>query len=141
MATDRVTASVTTEAIDLDLVQRAVEGPSSGAIVCFVGAVRDHDHGRAVTHLEYEAHPDAQRVLREVADDIATAHPVHAVAVVHRVGPLGVGEAALVAVVSAAHRGDAFAAAAALVDSVKDRIPIWKHQYFADGTDEWVNCA
>ena len=136
-----MTVQVTHDPIDPAAVQRAVDRPEAGAVVCFVGAVRDHDHGRAVTHLEYEAHPDAQDVLRAVADEIAATHPVHALAVVHRVGALRVGDAALVAAASASHRAEAFAAAQALVDSVKDRIPVWKHQYFADGSDEWVNCA
>ena len=136
-----MTALVTHDAIDQAAVQRAVDRPEAGAVVCFVGAVRDHDHGRPVTHLEYEAHPDAQRVLEVVADEIAAAHPVHALAVVHRVGELQVGEAALVVAVSASHRGEAFAAAQVLVDEVKHRIPVWKHQYFTDGSDEWVNCA
>lgn len=137
----RVTASVTTEAIDTDEIHRFVEQPSAGAVVTFIGAVRDHDHGRQVERLEYEAHPDAGRVLQEVADAIAAEYPVLALAVVHRVGLLSIGDAALVAAVSAAHRDAAFAAASALVDAVKDRIPVWKHQYFSDGSDEWVNCA
>ncbi len=68
-------------------------------------------------------------------------HPVVAVAVLHRVGPLQIGESALVAAVSAAHRQEAFAACADLIDETKRRLPVWKHQVFSDGTDEWVNCA
>ncbi|MFM7598454.1 MAG: molybdenum cofactor biosynthesis protein MoaE, partial [Actinomycetota bacterium] len=79
--------------------------------------------------------------LAEVAADVAARYDVIALAVVHRVGPLAIGDCALAAAVSAAHRGEAFAACTALVDEVKARIPVWKHQHFDDGTDEWVNCA
>jgi molybdopterin synthase catalytic subunit len=103
--------------------------------------VRDHDHGRTVTLLEYEAHPNAEDVLREVAAEIAADPAVYAVAVSHRVGPLAVGDVALAAAVATAHRAEAFAACARLIDEVKSRIPVWKRQVFSDGTDEWVNCA
>jgi molybdopterin synthase catalytic subunit len=109
--------------------------------VSFSGDVRDHDHGRDVAHLEYEGHPTAAAVIAEVAADIAKRHDIIAIAVLHRVGPLQVGDSALVAAVSAAHRGEAFAACSELVDETKHRLPVWKHQVFTDGTDEWVNCA
>ena len=114
---------------------------AAGAVVSFSGDVRDHDHGRDVAHLEYEGHPTAAAVIAEVAADIAKRHDIIAIAVLHRVGPLQVGDSALVAAVSAAHRGEAFAACSELVDETKHRLPVWKHQVFADGTDEWVNCA
>ena len=100
--------------------------------------VRDHDEGRAVSRLEYTGHPGAQAVLAEVAADIASRHPGIRIAVSHRVGPLEIGDLALVASVSAPHRAEAFAACAVLIEEVKSRLPIWKHQQFADGTDEWV---
>ena len=118
-----------------------VRDPSAGAVVSFSGDVRDHDDGRAVASLDYEAHPTAGGVIAAVAAEVAARHDVVAVAVSHRTGPLGIGDPALVVAVSAAHRGEAFAACADLVDAVKDRLPVWKHQVFADGTDEWVNCA
>lgn len=127
-------------AINLTDLEQMVSDPRAGAVVSFVGAVRDHDHGRSVVDLEYEAHPNAAAVLKEVAAEVCGRHDVVAIAVVHRHGRLAIGDAALVAVVSAGHRGAAFAACADLVDAVKDRVPIWKHQVFADGTDEWVNC-
>jgi molybdopterin synthase catalytic subunit len=106
----------------------------------FIGVVRDHDHERQVVALEYEAHPSAQGVLEEVAGKFL-AHPdVLGLAMSHRVGRLAIGDAALVAVVSCAHRREAFAVCADLVDTVKHALPIWKRQVFADGTDEWVNC-
>ena len=94
-----------------------------------------------VTALDYEGHPSAQDVIAAVAADIAARHSgLRALAVSHRVGPLAIGDTALACAVSADHRGAAFAACADLVDEVKARLPIWKHQRFTDGTDEWVNC-
>jgi molybdenum cofactor synthesis domain-containing protein len=119
----------------------AVAGPDAGAVVTFAGVVRDHDHGRAVQALSYEAHPSAAQVLATVADEVLAAVDVQRLAVSHRVGDLVVGDAALVVAASSAHRGEAFRACALLVDEVKARLPVWKHQVFADGSDEWVNCA
>jgi molybdopterin synthase catalytic subunit len=120
--------------------EAAVADARAGAVVSFAGVVRDHDHGRGVVRLEYEGHPSASDVLRAVAEEIAADPDVIAIAVSHRVGPLEVGDIALAAAVSTAHRAAAFAACARLVDRVKEKLPIWKHQIFADGTDEWVNC-
>jgi molybdopterin synthase catalytic subunit len=135
-----VHAVVTSEAVDVPGLEALVADPSAGAVVSFGGIVRDHDGGRAVTMIEYVGHPSAQSVLEQVAADVAARSDVEALAVAHRLGPLQVGEAALVVAVSAAHRQEAFAAAALLVDEVKDRLPVWKRQQFPDGTDEWVAC-
>jgi len=132
--------SVTTDRLDVAAHERAVTDRGAGAVVVFQGVVRDHDHGRTVTSLEYEAHPTAAAVLDAVAAEIAADPAVYAVAVSHRVGRLDVGDVALVAAVSTAHRAAGFAACAHLVDEVKARLPVWKRQVFADGTDEWVNC-
>jgi molybdopterin synthase catalytic subunit len=126
--------------LDLAAHEHAVADPRAGAVVSFQGVVRDHDDGRGVTLLEYEGHPSAAKVLREVAEEIAADPDVYAVAVSHRVGTLAIGDVALVAAVSTAHRAAAFAACARLVDEAKARLPIWKRQVFTDGTDEWVNC-
>ena len=127
--------------LDAEAHERAVGESAAGAVVVFRGVVRDHDHGRGVTQLDYEGHPSAADVLREVADEIIRKQPgVIAVAVSHRVGRLDIGDVAIVAAVSAAHRAEAFAACATLVDEAKARLPIWKHQVFVDGSDEWVNC-
>jgi molybdopterin synthase catalytic subunit len=131
---------VGTEPLDLAAHETAVADRRSGAVVSFQGVVRDHDRGRAVSALEYEAHPSAADVLREVATEIAADPAVRAVAVSHRVGPLLIGDVALAAAVSTAHRAEAFAACARLVEEVKARLPVWKRQVFADGTEEWVNC-
>ncbi len=132
---------VTTDPITVAELISAVTSPVAGATVSFSGDVRDNDHGRSVASLSYEAHPTAQAILEKVAAEVASRHDVEAVAVAHRHGPIAIGEAALVAAVSAKHRGPAFAALTELVDEVKAQIPIWKHQVFTDGTDEWVNCA
>ncbi len=134
-------AAVTPETISAPEVARLVDDPRAGAVVTFSGDVRDHDHGRTVLKLDYEAHPTAGDLLAEVAAEVAERFDVIAVAVAHRTGPLAIGDCALAAAVSAAHRGEAFAACTAIVQETKARIPVWKHQYFADGTDEWVNCA
>jgi molybdopterin synthase catalytic subunit len=135
-----VIAEVSGELLDLAAHELAVADPRAGAVVTFQGVVRDHDGGREVVLLEYEGHPGAAGVLREVAAEIAADPDVYAVAVSHRVGALKIGDVALVAAVSTAHRAAAFAACARLVDEAKARLPIWKRQVFADGTDEWVNC-
>ncbi|MEG3634510.1 molybdenum cofactor biosynthesis protein MoaE [Micromonospora palythoicola] len=135
-----VVSTVTDQPLDLAAHEAAVADPRAGAVVSFAGVVRDHDHGRSVVSLEYESHPNAAKVLQEVADEIAADPDVYAVAVSHRVGPLAIGDVALAAAVSTAHRAAAFAACARLVDEAKARLPIWKRQVFADGTEEWVNC-
>jgi molybdopterin synthase catalytic subunit len=135
-----VIITVTDATLDLTAHERAVAGPTAGAVVSFAGVVRDHDGGRAVTLLEYEAHPAAEAVLKEIATEAAAWPEVRGVAVSHRVGVLAVGDVALAAAVATAHRADAFAACARLVDEVKARLPVWKRQLFADGTEEWVNC-
>ena len=133
-------AQVVADVVDPDALARIVGDPDRGAVVTFAGVVRDHDHGRSVESLVYEGHPSAGTVIAAVAAAIADEFDV-LVAVAHRVGALAVGDVALAAAVGSAHRGPAFAACAELVDRVKDRLPVWKHQFFADGTDEWVNCA
>jgi molybdopterin synthase catalytic subunit len=136
-----MTVAVTQDVLDIAAHEAAVAHPAAGAVVSFAGVVRDHDHGRSVSRLVYEAHPSAEAVLAEVAAEIAKDPLVYAVAVSHRVGELAVGDIALAAAVSTAHRSAAFDACARLVDTVKARLPVWKHQVFTDGTDEWVNAA
>ena len=106
-------------------------------MVTFTGVVRDHDHGRAVTGIEYVGHPSAQQIIANVAAQLAGREGVHAIAVEHRVGTLAVGDLAMAAAVSASHRAEAFRTCSDLVDLIKQRLPIWKHQQFADGTAEW----
>lgn len=135
-----VLARVTPDALDVAEHEAAVADPSAGAVVAFSGVVRDHDGGRAVTAIEYVGHPTAADVLARVVADVASRSEVEAIAVSHRVGPLAVGEPALVVAVAGAHRQEAFGTAALLVEEVKHHLPVWKRQVFADGTDEWVAC-
>jgi molybdopterin synthase catalytic subunit len=127
--------------LDVGSMEALVADERAGAVVTFSGNVRDHDHGRDVVTLTYEGHPSAEAVLKDVAAEITERFDVISLAVAHRVGALAIGESALVAVVATAHRGQAFEACAALVDLTKEKLPVWKHQVFSDGTDEWVNCA
>jgi molybdopterin synthase catalytic subunit len=124
--------------LSVDEVVDAVRDPAAGGLVVFVGTVRDNDGERAVDRLDYEAHPLAAAKLREVAEAVAAQHPAVAVAATHRVGSLAVGDIAVVVAASCPHRGEAFAAARALIDELKATVPIWKHQMFSDGAEEWV---
>lgn len=125
--------------LSVDEVLATVTDPTCGGTALFVGTVREQDGGRDVTGLGYSAHTSVVDELRTVAEEVAAAHPeVRALAAVHRVGDLAVGDLAVVVGVSCAHRGDAFVACRALIDELKSRVPIWKHQVFSDGTDEWV---
>ena len=132
-----VLARVTAEPIRPGELDRFVLSPANGAVVGFQGIVRDHDGGRGVSLLEYQAHPDAERFLLDCCRAVSdrTGLPV---AAVHRVGSLVVGDLALLAVVAAPHRAEAFAACAELVERIKADVPIWKRQHFADGVSEWV---
>lgn len=125
--------------LSVDEVLAAVGDDAAGGISLFVGTVRDHDNGpAAVTALSYSSHPSAEVEMRRVAEKALADFPVRAAAVVHRVGRLAVGDLAVVAAVSCAHRGEAFDACRRLIDDVKREVPIWKHQEFADGSEEWV---
>ena len=129
--------------LSLDEVVTAVRGAGHGAVVTFTGVVRDHDHAadgatRDVVTLEYSAHPSALDRLRESCARIADRHGAVTVAAVHRTGHLRIGDLAVVLAVASGHRAEAFVAARDLIDDLKASVPIWKHQAFADGSDEWV---
>ena len=139
MAELRVHARITADELDPEEVEGFVTTPADGAVVVFRGVVRDHDPGAVgkVVLLEYEAHPDAERMLREVCERVAASSGL-SIAAEHRIGSLRVGDLALVAAVAAPHRADAFATCALLVDDLKASVPIWKRQHAADGTTQWV---
>jgi molybdopterin synthase catalytic subunit len=124
--------------LSVDEVWSAVAAGAAGGTALFVGTVREQDAGRAVTRLGYSAHPSAEAELRRVTEKVVADFPVSAVAAVHRVGELAVGDIAVIVAVACPHRGEAFAACRRLIDDLKATVPIWKHQQFADGTDEWV---
>ncbi|MGB0101088.1 MAG: molybdenum cofactor biosynthesis protein MoaE [Nocardioides sp.] len=124
--------------LDVAEVTSALDDDASGGLTLFVGRVRDHDGGKGVAGLDYSAHPTALDAMRDVCERVAAAHPVHGIAAVHRIGTLAIGDIAVVVATTAAHRDVAFAASRALIDTLKAEVPIWKHQRFGDGTDEWV---
>ncbi|MDO8732209.1 MAG: molybdenum cofactor biosynthesis protein MoaE [Actinomycetota bacterium] len=132
--------AVTSAPISMSELESRVLTYEIGAAVNFVGRVRNHDHGRKVISLEYEAHPSADEVLAQIANTIAVDFDGVHIAAVHRTGKLAIGETALGVVVAAAHRGAALAACSALIEEIKASLPIWKLQTFDDGTTEWVNC-
>ena len=159
MATDStfdvVNAVLSADPISVDQAIAAVESDTAGAVVSFSGVVRNHDGGKPVQRLSYSAHPTAHQVMADVVAQLvaeqaaagpggtagetgsAPAQPVR-IWVAHRIGMLEIGDPALVCAVSAAHRGQAFAVCSELVDRVKAQVPIWKEQFFTDGTVEWV---
>jgi molybdopterin synthase catalytic subunit len=142
MSAEVLRAGLREDPIDLAEHEALVSHQAAGAVVGFAGVVRNHDGGRSVMRLEYSAHPSAAQTLADVAAEIARdCEGVRAIAVSHRIGTLDVGQAALVAAVAADHRKAAFDTCALLVDTVKTRLPVWKHQIFDDGTDEWVGSA
>ncbi|GGD28254.1 molybdenum cofactor biosynthesis protein MoaE [Nocardioides daphniae] len=124
--------------LDVGEVVAALQDDAAGALTLFVGQVRDHDGGRGVEGLGYSAHPTAMARLQEVADRVAADFDVLGVAAVHRVGTLHIGDVAVVVATTSAHRDESFRASRALIDTLKAEVPVWKHQRFDDGSDEWV---
>jgi molybdopterin synthase catalytic subunit len=124
--------------LSVDEVLAAVADSGAGGTAMFVGTVRDEDHRRSVTGLGYTAHPSAEDRLRVVMEKVVAEYDVRAIAAVHRIGDLAVGDLAVVVAAACPHRDQAFAACRTLIDDLKAEVPIWKHQVFADGGDEWV---
>jgi molybdopterin synthase catalytic subunit len=124
--------------LNVDQALRLVSGPAVGGIALFIGTVRNADHGADVVSLDYTQHPSALEVLTKCAEETAAQHDVLAIAVEHRVGHLDVGDTAVVVAVGAVHRGEALAACAHLINTLKAEVPIWKEQHFASGGSEWV---
>ncbi|MET8947082.1 molybdenum cofactor biosynthesis protein MoaE [Streptomyces sp. NPDC004542] len=128
-------------ALSVDEVFRAVGDDAAGGIALFVGTVRNHDGGADVDALGYSCHPSAEAEMRRVAEKVVAEYPVRALAAVHRVGDLRVGDLAVVVAVACPHRAEAFEACRKLIDDLKHEVPIWKHQKFSDGTEEWVGAC
>lgn len=135
--------------LEITEVLDALGDDAAGGVNLFVGRVRDHDrrggcgeaaHGESqgVDGLDYSAHPSALDRLQEVCAQVAGRHDVRGLAAVHRVGELTIGDIAVIVATAAAHRGESFDATRDLIDTLKAEVPIWKHQRFADGSDEWV---
>ncbi|MBP8252880.1 MAG: molybdenum cofactor biosynthesis protein MoaE [Herpetosiphon sp.] len=130
---------VTTEPLDPAPLVELVSDPEHGAIVTFAGVVRNNFGGKATAYLEYEAYPEmAETMLAQVASEAQHQFAIGKVAVWHRIGRLEIGETAVLVVVGSAHREAAFQAAAFIMDRIKEVVPIWKCEHWADGTHEWV---
>lgn len=136
-----VRADVTTQTIEVEQLAALVRDNRAGAVVVFSGDVRNHDGGKEVISLTYEIHPTANEQIAIITHALLTQRDVIKVALSHRYGEIAIGETAFAIAVSAAHREAAFETCSALVDEIKAKLPIWKHQRFIDGTDEWVNMA
>jgi molybdopterin synthase catalytic subunit len=133
--------AVVTAALDADALVALVGAQGDGAVVTFAGLVRDHNQGRRVHFLEYEAYePLAVRALQQIVDEAKQLWPSARVAAHHRIGRLEVGEASIVIATASAHRGDAFAACRYTIERVKQIVPIWKREHF-DGGDVWLEGA
>lgn len=129
---------LTANTLSLDRCLAAVRGPGMGGIVTFTGMVRLHSHGRAIDHLEYEAYaPMATKVMTQLCEQIEAEIPGTRVAVEHRIGRLEIGDLAVVIAAAAPHRAEAFTACRAMIDRLKDHVPIWKKEVGTDGA-EWV---
>ncbi|MFF2842972.1 molybdenum cofactor biosynthesis protein MoaE [Paenarthrobacter sp. NPDC057981] len=141
-----VSAVLSSEPISVEQAIRAVESDTAGAVVSFSGVVRNHDGGKPVDRLSYSAHPTAHQAMSDVVAQLVAEHSGEAdqpvrIWAAHRIGMLEIGDPALVCAVAAAHRGQAFAVCSELVDRVKQQVPIWKEQFFSDGTVEWVGAG
>lgn len=136
----RATA-ITSDALSLDPLLRVVDGPGMGAVATFLGLVRDHNQGRRVLHLVYEAYePLAERALMRIVSEAREQWPSAVLAVHHRTGILHIGEASVAIAAASPHRADAFAACRYAIERVKQIVPIWKHEYF-EGGDVWIEGA
>ncbi len=131
-------AEISDSDLDVATLSAEVGHDAAGAVVTFAGVVRNHDIGQAVDSIEYSSHPAASQIIATLAQETSTREGVHAVGIKHRVGHLHVGDVAMVAVVAASHRKQAFGAVSDLVDEVKARLPVWKNQHYSDGRSEWT---
>lgn len=134
-------AEIRSTALSVDEVIAAVSGDSVGGTVVFLGTVRDHDHDRPVTSLDYSAHTSAAEHLLRVVTEVGDEAPGVALAAVHRVGELQVGDIAVIVAAGCPHRDEAFRIGRLLIDRIKAEVPLWKRQQFSDGEHEWVGAC
>jgi molybdopterin synthase catalytic subunit len=124
--------------LSLDAVVEEVRSDSAGAIATFVGTTRQHSRGRSVLHLDYEAYEEmAEQVMAEIAAELKERHELCEIAIHHRTGRVDIGEASVVIAVSAPHRQDALAACKEAIDTLKERVPLWKKEFY-EGGEEWI---
>jgi molybdopterin synthase catalytic subunit len=129
---------VTNQPIDLNELVRYVTDPEAGAIATFIGTTRNNNEGRKVIALDYEAYPEmAEKELTRIGDDANKQWPICRMAIVHRLGPVQIGEASVIIVVSSAHRDAAFAASRFAIEEIKKTVPIWKKEVF-EGGEVWI---
>ncbi|MDO4259200.1 MAG: molybdenum cofactor biosynthesis protein MoaE [Actinomycetaceae bacterium] len=129
--------AISSSPLDSAHIIAAAHDPRCGAVASFIGAVRNHDNGLDVTGIDYSAHPNADAILRDIAEHFISRPGVHSIEVWHRTGSLQVGDLAMVVAVGAEHRAQAFGATEAIVEEIKARLPIWKKQILADGSHMW----
>jgi len=132
---------LTTAPLDHTALRKAASDPHSGAVAVFEGTVRNHHQGRDVLRLEYEAHPPvAEKEGQKVVDEAVKRCGLDHAEAVHRVGELAIEDSAVIVVVAAPHRAEAFDACRYIIDEIKHRVPIWKKEFYSDGSSEWVGC-
>lgn len=138
LKTENFLFEVTSEALSVDSLVQTVLTSGDGAVVTFVGTVRDNNEGRDVIALEYEAYSDmAEAEMERIGMEMVEKWGLHGIAMRHRVGKLDVGEISVVIAASSSHRQEAFEACSEALDLLKERVPVWKKEYYEDGT-EWV---
>lgn len=126
-------------ALTLDSFDQIQQFPECGGIGVFIGTVRNHHEGKAVKALEYTAYvPVAEKMIRQIEQDIQHKYGISYVRVIHRIGALAIGEKAIIAVAYAAHRREAFAASEEAVERVKHEVPVWKEEFYLDGSSQYV---
>lgn len=133
---------LTNEPLDLELLRQSMENEAAGAFVAFEGRVRNSNEGKKVLELEYEAYEAlALKSGSQILDEVRMRFPIIDVVCLHRTGTLQIGDIAVWVGVLSAHRAEAFEACRFTIDAIKANVPIWKKEYYADGSISWVNCA
>ncbi len=134
------TKAIWSEPLDMAGMLAAAHHPGAGAVVLFSGEVRDHNQGREVAYLEYEAHgPLAEKMIGDILSTARAKWKLHIAVARHRIGKVAIGETAVVVITASAHRSEAFDANRYIIDRIKHEAPIWKCEYYVDGTRQWGN--
>lgn len=129
-----------TSPIESDSLIEFVRGSDSGAVILFLGTVREFTKGRRTLWLDYDAYPEmALRQMREIAEEAISRWPISRLAIIHRLGRLELSETSIAIAISSPHRKEAYDASEHLIDELKERVPIWKKEHWDDGTQEWVH--
>lgn len=130
--------TITRDPIDIERIRKEAHHPKAGAMLLFCGDIRNHSEGKAVVHLEYEAHPTmADRQISDIVEEAKKRWEIHHVEVLHRFGKMEVLECSIAIAVATSHRKDCYAASRFIIDAIKHSVPIWKKEFFVDGSSEW----